>query len=172
MNENYFLTSKHIGFRNWSLDDINIAAELWKDPAAVKYLGGTLSNQQIKRRLLTERAILRLHRIQYWPIFTLDTNKLIGYCGLRPYKPVEPIYEMGILLKSSFWGKGIGIEAAQTVIDYSFNVLNAKGLFAIHNELNIYSKILLYKLGFQYSHEEYSVSKNKYDPGYFLFKKK
>ena len=143
MNEHYFLKSNRIGFRTWSFDDMDIAIELWSAPETTKYVGGPLSSSQVQRRLLTERAILRLHNIQYWPMFLLETNELIGYCGLRPYKPADKIYEIGILIKSAFWGKGFGEEAAQTVIDYAFTVLRASSLFAVHNIANTHSKPLL-----------------------------
>jgi len=170
MSEGYFLKSERIAFRTWSLDDTDVAIKLWSDPDVTKYVGGPLTHAQIQRRILTERAILRLHNIQYWPIFPLERDELIGYCGLRPYKPSERIYELGVCLKSEFWGKGFALEANYKVIEYAFTILRASSLFAVHNIANTYSKILLLKLGVQYSHDEYSVSTNKYDPAYILTK--
>ena len=85
-------------------------------------------------------------------------------------EPDYKIYEIGILIKSAFWGKGFGEEAAQTVIDYAFTVLRASSLFAVHNIANTHSKPLLLKLGFHYSHEEYSVSTGQHDPSYTLIR--
>ncbi len=170
MQRTYFLKSNRIGFSIWRLDDWNIALELWSDPEITKYIGGPYSNAQVKRRLLTERAIFRLHNIQYWPMFLLNTYELIGYCGLKPYKVSEKIYELGILLKKEYWGKGYGVEAAHTIIDYAFTSLHANGLFAVHDSSNTYSKVLLIELGFKYCGEEYSIPTSKYDPSYILFR--
>ncbi len=170
MNGNYFLKSKRIGFRTWSLDDLDLAVELWSDPEVTKYAGGSFTSAQVQRRLLTERAILRLHNIQYWPIFNLQTDELIGYCGLRPHKPAAKIFEIGILLKSAYWGKGYGEEAAKIVVDYAFKKLEASSLFAVHNISNTHSKDLLMRLGFKYTHDEYSVPTDKFDPAYSLLK--
>jgi ribosomal-protein-alanine N-acetyltransferase len=63
----------------------------------------------------------------------LDTGELIGYCGLRPYKPSGKKYEMGILIKKNYWNRGYSVEAALAVIRYAFSILKASELIAVHN---------------------------------------
>lgn len=168
MDRGYFLKSGRIGFSSWSLDDIDIAFELLSDRDLTKYIGGPFSRPQVMRRLRTERAILRLHNIQYWPVFLLDTGELIGYCGLRPYKPSCKKYEMGILIKKNYWNKGYSVEAAQAVVSYAFSILKATELIAVHNSSNSHAKSLLLRLGFEYTHQEYSAVTGQYDPAYLL----
>lgn len=171
MDKTYFLKTARVGFRPWSLEDLSIASELLCDQSTTQYIGGPYSIPKIKRRLLTEAVILRLHHIQYWPVFLLHTNEFIGYCGLRPNKPLERICEIGVCIKPVFWGKGYAEEAAQTIIDYAFQVLDTQAITAVHNPLNVYSKKLLERLHFQYSHEEYSFKTNQYDPSYILLRR-
>lgn len=168
MDEYYFLKSARIGFRTWSLDDIGRAIELWGDLEVTKFIGGPFSNSQIQRRLLTEKSILRLHNIQYWPIFMLETNEFIGCCGLRPYKPDERIYEIGFNIKKEYWRQGYAMEAAQKVVAYTFSNLKAKALFAGHHPENVISKELLEKLGFQYISDEYFEPTGLDHPSYVL----
>lgn len=170
MDRVYFLKSGRLGFRSWALGDVEIAFELLSDPNVTKYIGGPFSRPQVLRRLRTERAILRLHNIQYWPAFLLDTGELIGYCGLRPYKPSGKKYEMGILIKKNYWNKGYSIEAAQAIIRYAFSNLKATELIAVHNSSNSHAKSLLLRLGFEYTHQEYSAVTGQYDPAYLLRK--
>jgi ribosomal-protein-alanine N-acetyltransferase len=168
MTESYFLKSSHIGFRAWSLDDMDLAVELWDDPEVTKFIGGPFSKTQIHGKLVTEMKILRLHHIQYWPIFLLETGKFIGCCGLRPYQPTERIYEIGFHIKSSMWNKRYASEAAQAVIEYAFGPFKATALFAGHHPENDASKYLLEKLGFHYAYEEYYEPTRQYHPSYML----
>lgn len=170
MDRAYFLKSGRLGFSLWALGDIDIAFELLSDQEVTKYIGGPFSRPQVLRRLRTERAILRLHDIQYWPVFLLDTGEMIGYCGLRPYKPSGKKYEMGILIKKNYWNRGYSVEAALAVISYAFSILKATELIAVHNSSNSYAKSLLLRLGFEYSHQEYSAVTGQYDPAYLLGK--
>jgi len=168
MSDSYFLKSKRIGFRTWSLDDMELAIDLWGDAEVSKFIGGPFSNSQVSGRLLIERTIIRRHNIQYWPIFLLATNEFIGCCGLRPYQPTERIYELGFQIKSSCWRNGYAGEAARAVIEYAFTYLRASSLFAGHHPENIISKNLLEKLGFQYAYDEYYEPTGLYHPSYLL----
>jgi len=153
VSENYFLKTDRIGFRSWTLDDIELAIDLWGDAEVAKFIGGPFSNSQVQRKLSTERAILRLYNMQYWPIFDLASGDHIGCCGLRPYKPEEKIYEIESHIRKEFWGKGYGHESAKAVIAYAEKKLDAKAIYASHNPANVHSKALLEKLGFQYTHD-------------------
>ena len=78
----------------------------------------------------------------------------VGCRGLRPYNPEELIYEMGFHLRPHYWGMGLASEAGQAVVDYGFQRLSAKALFAGHHPENLASKRVLEKLGFRFTHEE------------------
>lgn len=106
------------------------------------------------------------HKVQYWPIFELESDELVGCCGLRPYAENE--YEIGFHLRPKFWGKGYASEAANAVIDYAFTVLKAKKLFAGHNPKNIVSRKVLSKLGFIYVRDEFYAPTGLYHPSYEL----
>ena len=50
------------------------------------------------------------YHVQYWPIFELTSDELIGCCGLRTYN--EEKYEIGFHLRPKFWKQGYAVEAA------------------------------------------------------------
>lgn len=106
-------------------------------------------------------------QVQYWPLFDLKSEEFIGCCGLRPYDSEKNIYEIGIHIKSDYWGHGYASEAATAVILYAFDQLKADNLFAGHNPQNIASKNLLKKLGFIYSHNEFYEPTGLNHPSYF-----
>lgn len=168
MNRNYFLETERVGFSVWKQEDIELAKLLWGNPEVTRYIcaSGCFSEDDIVNRLNKEIVKEKEHKVQYWPIFELISDKLIGCCGLRLYAENE--YEIGFHLQPEFWGKGYASEAANAVIDYSFTNLKAKKLFAGHNPNNIVSKKVLNKLGFVYVRDEFYEPTGLYHPSYEL----
>jgi RimJ/RimL family protein N-acetyltransferase len=160
------IKSKRIRFGHWAKTDIDLAHELWGEPDVTKYISktGLFSDEQIAERLKFEIASEKESGVQYWPFFEKTSGKFVGVAGLHPHG--VGIYEIGFHLKPEFWGKGYAIEAAEKVIDYAFNELGAKELFAGHNPNNIASKKLLEKLGFEYTGDEFYEPTGLYHPSY------
>jgi len=152
----YFLTTKRLGFRVWSEDDIDLALGLWGDPAVTKLIDarGQLTEHQVRERLLHEIATARSYGIQYWPIFLLENDEHVGCCGLRPYDEPSGILELGVHIRSKHWRRGYATEASRAAMRYAFERLEVRGLFAGHNPKNKTSRHILGKLGFQYTHNE------------------
>lgn len=156
-SEKYFLKTNRLGFRQWCQDDISDAIGLWGDYEVTKYFDarGKFSHSDVQERLAREIMSQKKHGVQYWPIFLLESSAHVGCCGLRPYDLSQQIYEIGFHIRSNQWRRGYAREAAIAVIDYAFNTLKANALFAGHNPKNDVSRLLLEKLGFCYTHDEY-----------------
>jgi RimJ/RimL family protein N-acetyltransferase len=167
---NYFLTSKRLGFRTWSEDDLELAVGLWGDVKVTKFFDGRgpLSREQVAYRLRQEIATQSEHGIQYWPIFRLESGEHIGCAGLRPYDASRNILEIGFHIRSKHWRKGYASEAARALMDYAFVSLKVTGLFAGHNPKNLGSRNLLIKLGFNYTHDEFYAPTGLEHPSYLL----
>lgn len=170
MTRDFFLKTERIGFSKWNNEDIKLAELLWANPEVTKFIcaSGKFSNNDVVSRLNTEIDNDIKYKVQYWAIFELQSNSLIGCCGLRPYD--EDRYEMGYHLLPECWGKGYAVEAGNAVIDYAFNILHTKGLFARHNPNNIASKKVLTKLKFNHIGYEFYEATGLYNPLYELNK--
>ena len=164
----FFMKTERVGFSVWKPEDIALAQRLWLNPEVTKYIcsSGSFSQREVKERLEKEIGYQNKHKIQYWPIFYLQTGNFIGCCGLHHYRPEDDIYEIGFHLLPDFWGRGLGVEAANAVIDYAFETLNANDLFAGHNPDNLGSATVLNKLGFHYTHDEYYEPTGRFHPSY------
>lgn len=156
-SEQYLIKTTRLGFRQWREDDLNHAIGLWGDYEVTKYfdMRGKLSNDEVQERLAKEITAQKKYGVQYWPVFLLESNVHVGCCGLRPYDLSKQTYEIGFHIRSNQWRRGYGREAAVAVIEYAFNNLKAKALFAGHNPKNEISRLLLLQLGFCYTHDEY-----------------
>jgi len=166
--DDYFLVTERLGFRCWSKADLALAISLWGDPTVAALIGGPLSPQQVEERLQREITCMEANRVQYWPIFLLSNGAHAGCAGLRPYRIEERIYELGFHLRPEHWGRGLAEDAGRALIDFAFETLGAKGLFAGHHPENHASRRILAKLGFHFTHEEFYPPTGLQHPSYLL----
>ncbi len=166
----FFMKTKRIGFSKWNNADLDLATQLWGDKEVTRFIcaTGVFTEQDIINRLRTEIHNDKLFHIQYWPIFELSTEELIGCCGIRPFDSEIHSYEIGFHLRKKYWGMGYASEAAKAAIDYSFSDLKADKLYAGHHPQNEVSKKLLTKLGFQFIGNNFYKPTGLYHPSYEL----
>ncbi|MGC2283510.1 MAG: GNAT family N-acetyltransferase [Candidatus Acidiferrales bacterium] len=166
----YFLTTPLVGFRCWTEQDVPLALALWGDPEVTAFIGGPFTEEMVRARLTKEIVQMQECGVQYWPIFLRDGDQHAGCAGLRPHRPEERIYELGVHLRRNFWRQGLATEAASAVINYAFITLRARALFAGHHPNNQSSRQLLLKLDFTHTHEELYPPTGQMHPSYLLRK--
>lgn len=168
MKKEYFMKTECIGFSYWTEADVELAIKLWGEKDVTQFIcaTGEFTLQNIMDRLSVEINNQEKYQVQYWPIFDLMTNELIGCCGLRPFKAEQHTYEIGFHLRKKYWGQGYAYEAATVVIQHAFKELNAAKIYAGHHPQNIGSKKLLTKLGFQYIGDNFYEPTGLYHPSY------
>ena len=141
--------SPRLRFRRWSEADIDLATNLWANPAVMRFLGGPYTPTQIEQRLHREIDHQRQFGFQYWPIFLKADGAHVGVCGLKPYKADLREYEIGFHLLPQFWGAGYASEAARATIAFAFESIGAMALYAGHHPQNASSRALVQRLGFE-----------------------
>lgn len=163
----YFMVSERLGFAIWKGNDIRLAMTIWGDREVTRLTGGPFTSQQVRERLATEIANQQKYAIQYWPIFQLGTDDIVGCCGLRPRDMASNTFELGFQLCRDAWGQGYATEAAQVVIAWAA----AKGIAALiagHHPENHASGRALRRLGFRYTHDELYPPTDQMEPCYLL----
>lgn len=163
----YFMVSERFGFGIWREEDADLAAAIWGDPEVTKLTGGPFTPQQVRGRLDIEITNQRDHGLQYWPLFRLDTGKLVGCCGLRPRNKAANIFELGFQLCRDAWGQGYAVEASRAVIEWAADH-GVEALIAGHHPENIASGRTLQRLGFRYTHDELYPPTGQMEPCYIL----
>ena len=163
-----FLRTERLGFRIWTESDLELAYALWCNDEVTRYFGGPFSREWAEQRLASEIENQRTRGFQYWPLHLLETGEFVGACGLRPRE--EGIHTFGFHLLPQFWGRGLATEAARAVIDYAFDTLKVKALFAGHHPENARSQRALRSLGFQYWRHDLYPPTGLQHPGYLLTK--
>jgi RimJ/RimL family protein N-acetyltransferase len=83
-------------------------------------------------------------------IIDLETNELIGNCGLMDIDFINQTAEIGIFIgNKSFWNKGYGTEAFSLLIGYGFKALNLHNIMLKVFEYNRSEIKCLEKIGFK-----------------------
>lgn len=83
----------------------------------------------------------------HWCIADISTNKLVGTCGY--YRGFDNgVGELGCILLPHFRGQGFMLEAMQLAIDFGFNSMRLKRIWAITSKHNFKAIKLLNRLNF------------------------
>jgi RimJ/RimL family protein N-acetyltransferase len=155
-------------FRTWRAEDLQLAIALWGDGRVTEFIGGPFSEAQVHARLDAEIDLQQRHGLQYWPIFLKGNGEHVGCCGLRPRDVEKGVLEIGFHLRPEHWGEGLATEAARSAMEFAFETLGARELFAGHHPENAASKRAVEKLGMRYSHAELYPPTGLLHPSYIL----
>ncbi|MDR2519597.1 MAG: GNAT family N-acetyltransferase [Eubacteriaceae bacterium] len=107
--------------------------EWLNDPAVTKDLALYSASVSMD----SERAFLASQAGEHtYSIVDLETDSLIGNCGILEIDPLNQTAEVGIFIgPEAFRGKGYGTEALSLLVDFGFRRLN------LHNiQLKVYSR--------------------------------
>ncbi|HBS48381.1 TPA: GNAT family N-acetyltransferase [Candidatus Dependentiae bacterium] len=97
-----------------------------------------------------------------WAVIEKSTGNLIGYCGIHKVKinkadlsakalaKEEEMPELAYRIYKKLWGKGFATEAAKSVCDYAFNVLNLPEIISCIAHDNNRSLRVAEKVGLTY----------------------
>ncbi len=136
--------------------DITGMFELDSDEEVHRYLG----RNPVKNKKEIEYGI-NFIRQQYvdngigrWAIIYKKTNEFIGWTGLK-YVTAKTnnhvnYYDLGYRLIKRYWGKGIAMETALLSLDYAFNKLKVKEVYAMADCENAASNKILSKAGMRF----------------------
>lgn len=109
-----------------NLEDYQLYTQWLNDPEVTRCLN--LNTMNIS--LSGEREVLAdLATSHNYAVVELETDKLIGNCGLVDWNQIHGTAEAGLFIgEKSFWGKGYGAEALYLLSEYAFRVLNIKSM--------------------------------------------
>jgi ribosomal-protein-alanine N-acetyltransferase len=172
-----FTETERLILREIVMDDAQDLFELDSDPNVNTYLGNQPATelQQSVEVVNHIRKQYQTNGIGRWAIIEKSTNEFIGWSGLKYESEIREnfsYYDVGYRLKKKFWGKGFATESAIASIQYGFDQLQLKEIYAAADIENIVSNKVLQKTGliwqeeFEYlgtAHNWYKISLNKFN---------
>lgn len=136
--------------------DIDEMFELHSDPEVHIFLGNKTITS--KEQIIEIIDIVRQQYIDFgvgrWAMINKKTDEFIGWTGLefvtKETNNHKNYYDLGYRLIKRFWGQGFAIESAFASLDYAFDKLNAKKVYAIADCKNEVSNKILKKVGLRF----------------------
>lgn len=144
-------TSARLRFVEFTMADAPLIYELNSDPDVVRYLHEPLTTLEVANDVLMNTILPQYAKYQHgrWAMYLKDTGEFIGWCGLK-YRPEMKMVDLGYRLMKKYWGQGYATEAARRCIEYGFQVLAMKKIFAAAHVDNTASQKVLEKVGMQF----------------------
>ena len=153
------LETKRLIIEHFTCADIHMWASIEADPLVRKFVDGRcLSREEAGLYVKMNINSYAEDGFGRFAVRFKTSKRLSGMCGF--VRQDEEI-EFGYRYSAETWGKGIGYEAANKVLDYGLEHLKLKKICAGVAIENIPSIKILEKLGFKFED-----AKNEYKPKY------
>ena len=152
MKKEYLFTSKRLGFRNWTKDDLPEFAKLNADIEVMEHFPKPLTENETLEFIHCLQIHYLRNGFNYFATEILETGEFIGFIGLavQDYpSDFTPAVDIGWRLKKSAWGKGFAREGANKCLDFAFNDLNLDRVIAVCTEKNTRSENVMKKTGME-----------------------
>ena len=141
------LSTERLVLRKLEMKDLSDVFEYASDPCVSEYLMWyTHKSKEYTKSYL--RYILKLYKkgkFYDWGISL--NNKIIGTVGFSSINIINNSAEIGYVLNSKFWGRGIAAEAVHEIIKFGFTTLGLNRIEAVFLPENERSKRVLIKCG-------------------------
>ena len=149
------LTTERLTLRQLVINDEQEIFTLRSDGEINKYLDRQVSKTIADARGFIDKVNDNINKNDslYWAITLSDGNILVGTICLYGFSDENGSCEIGYELLSKFQGQGIMQEAAEKVIEYSFNIIRVEKIEAFFHRDNQSSIKLLEKFSFRDSNE-------------------
>jgi ribosomal-protein-alanine N-acetyltransferase len=150
---NIILQTSRLYLREIEITDVHGMFELDSDPLVQRYVGNkTISSiGEAMRNIEFIRTQYLENGIGRWAVIEQDTHAFVGWAGFKlitvQTNKQNNYFDLGYRLIRKHWGKGYATELAKGCVNYGFQTLMLKEIFAIADEENIASRRVLEKAG-------------------------
>ena len=147
------LETPRLILRHQTLSDLDDLWALYQNPNIARYIPDAPRSREEAREELEwhMRGHPKHPELGLWATIHKGSNKFIGRCGLLPWT-IEDQYdvEVAYTIAEEYWGQGLGSEAAQGILKYSFERLNLSRLVCLIDPANIASQRVAEKMGMKW----------------------
>jgi len=122
---------------------------LFQDPLVAQWIGDGLATETEDREMFGRifTNVYAQNRFDIWAV--REDGRYVGHAEIKPAKVVEG-FELVYALSKAAWGRGLGTELAQAIVDYGFTELGLTEVHATVAPQNTASIALLKRIGFEH----------------------
>ena len=145
------IETPRLRMRQFTMDDVEAVYEFSTNESVTCFTGdvGFIQTRQDAEHVIRDIWIAEYEKYGYarYALIHKEENRVIGFCGLK-YEPELGSPDIGYRMLPDYWGKGLGTEACQAILNYAKEVLGLGKIVAEVVIENIASNQILQKLGF------------------------
>jgi RimJ/RimL family protein N-acetyltransferase len=155
------LETQYLRLRQWQDADYPIYAQINADPLAMRYFPATLTAAQSYELADKLRSIIEKQHWGVWAVELKAIDKFIGMVGLAARNkdsalPHAPLVEMVWRIAPAHWNNGYASEAARRALQFAFEELKLKCVYAYTAKINTASQRVMVKIGMENTGEEFN----------------
>ena len=139
------------------LGHVGVMHEMSVDPEVRRYLfvGKIIPVQQIEQMIADSQRCFDEHQTGFFAMHIddktdPDNGAFVGFCGHRLFENGEDM-ELMFGMRTQFWGRGFGQEAARAVLRYGFEDCGIERVLAATDTPNQRSVQVLRRLGMNFT---------------------
>jgi len=141
-------TSKRLQFRNWNEGDLEQFAAMNSNPEVMRYYTEPYALDRSKALLDRLKQMYIDKKYTLFCVELKDSNTFIGMIGIMDATfQTEPAIEIGWRLLPQYWNKGYATEGAKRSLQYGFNKMKIKDIYAVTSTVNKASERVMQKIG-------------------------
>jgi RimJ/RimL family protein N-acetyltransferase len=122
------------------------------DPVVMRFVGGApVTPEEVQGDIDEAKHCWASLGFSWWAILVAGTDDMIGAGCVQHIEndSAKPV-EVGWRLRPDQWGRGYATEAARTMIDFAFEVLHVRRIYAVADPMNDRSIKVMRRLGMRY----------------------
>jgi ribosomal-protein-alanine N-acetyltransferase len=146
------IETERLILRQLTTDDLDDwTRHIFADAEVVRYLPArpATPHERAKRTLQAVRRNWAAHGYSLWALTAKDDGRFLGHCGLNYLAETDEV-EVEYALAKSWWGQGLGTEAARASLRFGFEAINLARIIALAFPENIASRRVMEHIGLQY----------------------
>ncbi len=124
------IETERLYLREFVYDDAVHLYTMNADPDVLQYAGDEeFVSVEDARNFLKQYKQFKIFKMSRWAVCLKSTDGFLGWCGLK-FHPLENYVEVGYRFYKKHWGNGYATESAKASIQYGFETLKLKLIFA------------------------------------------
>lgn len=150
---NLIAETDRLYLRDFTIDDAFHFYHMNNDKDVIKYTGDNAFKSIIEAKaFLKAYNQYHLYGMGRWAVCSKKNNEFLGWCGLK-FHQKEKMVEVGYRFYKKHWNKGYATESSKASINYGFDTLRLKEIYAHAHIKNINSHRVIDKCNMTFINE-------------------
>ncbi|HEY9000018.1 MAG TPA: GNAT family N-acetyltransferase [Mucilaginibacter sp.] len=149
---NIFIETPRLTIRQWEEKDHEPYVSLNADPEVMKYFPSIKTPGETLAQIKRIADYIDQHGYGFWAVERKDNHQFIGFTGIcEPGFEADftPCIEIGWRLSKENWGHGFATEAALACLNFGFEKLDLKEIYAFTAIPNNRSEKVMQRIGME-----------------------